>query len=148
RDGDGEARRHSKYSRAKRKTARADGGGNRAGVQGDLGFEVSSATAMAPSHPKLPPDEITPEPLFQRRREFLKNSVLFTATSVGVGLGLSSLLKGRRADTATEVSATSGGPASPEAALFESARRSALSTTEPLTPLRDVTTYNNFYEFG
>jgi methionine sulfoxide reductase catalytic subunit len=103
---------------------------------------------MAPSSPKLPPDEITPEPLFQRRREFLKNSVLFTATSVGVGLGLTSLLKGRRAETAADVAVTTGGAAAPGAALFESARRSALSTTEPLTPLRDVTTYNNFYEFG
>jgi sulfoxide reductase catalytic subunit YedY len=98
---------------------------------------------MADSGPKLPKDEVTPEALFERRREFLKSSVLFTATSVGVGLGLTSLLRGRRSDPP---------PAEPAAAadapLFESARRSALSTTEPPTPLGDVTSYNNFYEFG
>ena len=29
-----------------------------------------------------------------------------------------------------------------------SANKSPLSTTEPPTPYEDVTTYNNFYEFG
>ena len=28
------------------------------------------------------------------------------------------------------------------------AKKSPLSTTEPMTPYKDVTTYNNFYEFG
>ena len=90
-----------------------------------------------------PKDEITPEPLFLRRREFLKDSLLFTATSVGVGLALTSLLKGGRSEPPP--SAPAGAPAAPG---LEIAGRSALSTTEPQTPLRDVTTYNNFYEFG
>ena len=30
-------------------------------------------------------DEVTPEALYRRRREFIKSSVLFAATSVGIG---------------------------------------------------------------
>ena len=95
---------------------------------------------MADQGPELPKDEVTPEPLFQRRREFLKNSLLFTATSVGVGLGLTSLLKGGRAEPAPAPAA--------DAPELEVARGSSFSTTETRTPFRDVTTYNNFYEFG
>jgi len=98
---------------------------------------------MSDTGPRPPKDEITPEPLFLRRREFLKDSLLFTATSVGVGLGLTSLLKGGRSEPAPSPAAEA--PAAPG---LEIAGRSALSTTEPQTPLRDVTTYNNFYEFG
>jgi len=99
---------------------------------------------MSDTGPRPPKDEITPEPLFLRRREFLKDSLLFTATSVGVGLGLTSLLKGGR----TEPAAPSPSAQAPAPPRLEIAGRSALSTTEPQTPLRDVTTYNNFYEFG
>jgi sulfoxide reductase catalytic subunit YedY len=89
----------------------------------------------------LPKDEVTPEALFRRRREFLKDSLLFTATSVGVGLGLTSLLRGGRAEAPPSEAAA----AAPE---LEIARGSSFSTTETRTPFRDVTTYNNFYEFG
>ena len=36
----------------------------------------------------VPPSEITPEALYLRRREFIRNAALFTATSAGVGSGL------------------------------------------------------------
>ena len=91
--------------------------------------------------PDAPEDEVTPEPLYHRRREFLKDAVLFAATSAGVGLGLTSLLQRGRSD-----------PPAPEAAgaapAFEVSGGSPFSTAEPKTPYRDVTTYNNFYEFG
>jgi len=90
---------------------------------------------------KPPADEVTPEPLFRRRREFLRDSLLFTATSAGVGLGLTSLLRGGRAEPPPSARAAGA----PE---LEVARGSAFSTTETRTPFRDVTTYNNFYEFG
>ena len=39
--------------------------------------------------PKEPPSrEITPESLYARRREFLKNAALFTVTATGLGAGL------------------------------------------------------------
>jgi sulfoxide reductase catalytic subunit YedY len=92
--------------------------------------------------PKPPKDEVTPEALFQRRREFLKDGVLFTATAIGVGGGLLALLKGNRGQAPAETAAAG------EPTRLDGARLSPLSTTETQTPYRDVTTYNNFYEFG
>jgi sulfoxide reductase catalytic subunit YedY len=71
------------------------------------------------------PSEITPREVYLRRRELL------------LGAGSLGLL------AAAGLSAGSA-----EAAPL-AAEKSALSTTgEPQTPLRDVTNYNNFYEFG
>jgi methionine sulfoxide reductase catalytic subunit len=85
-------------------------------------------------------DEVTPEPLYRRRREFIRNSLLFTATSVGVGGALLRLVKGREGDDRPS--------APPDAGLLQFATGSAYDTTEARTPYRDVTSYNNFYEFG
>jgi hypothetical protein len=41
--------------------------------------------------------EITPERVYLRRRDFLRNSLLFTATSSGVGAALLWLMRGLRA---------------------------------------------------
>jgi sulfoxide reductase catalytic subunit YedY len=92
--------------------------------------------------PRLPKDEITPEALFQRRREFLKDTLLFTATSVGVGAGLLGLLKGGLRAPAPAA------PAPGAAGALDVAVPRAVSTSEPETSYRDVSTYNNFYEFG
>ncbi len=43
-----------------------------------------------------PSSDITPEPLYLRRREFIRNAALFTATSSAVGSGLLWLLGGGR----------------------------------------------------
>ena len=91
---------------------------------------------------KSPPaSEITPEPLYMRRREFVRNAVLFTATSAGVGGSLLWLMRGGRAEP--KLAQPAGGDAD-----LPIARRGAYDTDEPRTPYRDVTTYNNFYEFG
>ena len=91
---------------------------------------------------KSPPaSEITPEPLYMRRRAFVRNAVLFTATSAGVGGSLLWLMRGGRAERKPAQSA-GGDPDLPVA------RRGAYDTGERRTPYRDVTTYNNFYEFG
>src|SRR5881398_1970696 len=89
-----------------------------------------------------PTSEITPEPLYLRRREFIRNALLFTVTSTGVGGSLLWLMGGNRA------SEPRSSPASVSAPSLTSVGRSSYSTDEPLTPYRDVTTYNNFYEFG
>ena len=87
------------------------------------------------------PLEITPEALYLGRREFVKNSLLLSATAIGVGGGLLALLgRGRR----TPPDEPAGAPAP----SFPTAAPSPYSTTEPRTTYRDVTTYNNFYEFG
>jgi sulfoxide reductase catalytic subunit YedY len=94
--------------------------------------------------PEPPSSEITPEATWRRRREFLRDASLFVVTSAAVGGGLTWLMGGGRADPpeATSEEATdvpgpvTGAPAGP------------FDVDEPPTPFRDVTTYNNFYEFG
>jgi sulfoxide reductase catalytic subunit YedY len=76
--------------------------------------------------PDIAPSEITPREVYVRRRELLTG-----AASLGLVAGLSPLFPGR-ADAAP--------------LKFEA---SPLSTTgEAKTSLKDITTYNNFYEFG
>jgi methionine sulfoxide reductase catalytic subunit len=73
--------------------------------------------------------DVTPESLYLRRREFLASA------AVPVLAGAASLLAAGTADaqgTGQKLSA----------------KKSPLSTTEEQTPFADVTTYNNFYEFG
>ena len=99
---------------------------------------------------KTPPSsQITPESLYWRRREFIKNGLLFVATSAGVGGGLLWLMGGRRGGqpgrSPARVSASVAGAEKP---LFDAVRPSPASTSEKQTPYQDVTSYNNFYEFG
>ncbi|MCK9991105.1 MAG: methionine sulfoxide reductase catalytic subunit [Rugosibacter sp.] len=68
----------------------------------------------------IPPSEITPQNLYNRRREFLRLSA---------GLALAGFLPPAEAK-----------PGSGKASVF--------STTETPTPFKQVTGYNNFYEFG
>lgn len=91
--------------------------------------------------PKEPPSsEITPEAVYLRRREFIKNAGLFVATAAGVGGGLVALSGGKRPEKkgGRAVAATSS----------SGLERSPYSTDEFPTSYDDVTTYNNFYEFG
>ena len=100
--------------------------------------------------PTPPASEITSESLWLRRREFIRHSALFTATATGVGGGLLWLMGGGRA-TARDDQADAPAPEADAARAVPPlvvAGRSSLSTDEPSTPYRDVTTYNNFYEFG
>lgn len=73
------------------------------------------------SHGGLRWSDVTPEAVWLNRRSLM----------AGAGSGLVAALVG-------------GGAAAAKIA----ARPSALSTTEPPTKLEDITTYNNFYEFG
>ncbi len=103
-----------------------------------------------------PSSEITPESFYLRRREFLRNATLFTATATTVGSSLLWLMGGGRAeskDARPDASDASPAPnASPAAASADGAltiaRRENDAGDEPPTPFNDVTTYNNFYEFG
>jgi sulfoxide reductase catalytic subunit YedY len=80
--------------------------------------------------PDIRSAEITPQSLYLRRREFIQAAgITAAATLVGVPGG-------------TEPVAAAGGE------KLTIAKKSPLSTDEKLTPLKDVTTYNNFYEFG
>lgn len=69
----------------------------------------------------IPSSEITSRDIYLRRRDFLGGAT---------ALGLGALLPGM-----VSASPLSGA-------------KSAFSTTEPATALKDITSYNNFYEFG
>ncbi len=80
----------------------------------------------------IPPSEITTESAYWNRRSFMKATAAFVTTSIVGGFGVTSLACGK---TQTQ----------------DGWRRKALGpydTDEDLTPFEDITTYNNFYEFG
>ena len=78
----------------------------------------------------IPSSDITPESVYLRRRELMKGAIAVAATS---------LLPG--AVSAAELAALSYQPAT-------AADDNPFYTGEALTPFRDATSYNNFYEFG
>ncbi len=71
----------------------------------------------------IAPSEITPRELFERRREFIK-----AAGALALSLGLS--------------------PAAWARGSFPDLQKSSFSSLEPPNSLRDITSYNNFVEFG
>jgi len=94
--------------------------------------------------PEPPNSEVTPEPLYLRRREFIKNAGLFAGTAAVVGGGL--YLLGMKRTRPMDAFVPDGGGL---ASLPRSRPGpSPYDTDEPRTPFEDVTTYNNFYEFG
>ncbi|NTX38403.1 protein-methionine-sulfoxide reductase catalytic subunit MsrP [Myxococcus sp. CA033] len=98
---------------------------------------------MSDKPPVEPPgSEVTPEPLYLRRRELLKNAGLFAGTAAAVAGGLYLLSgKQRRAmDAYVPDAGQVTGPVAKATGVFD--------TDEPRTPYEDVTTYNNFYELG
>ena len=94
--------------------------------------------AVAPRRAQ-PQDEITPEPLYLRRREFIKNAALAAGTAVGVG-GAFSWLVGQAPPPDP--------PALAAGARIAPATAGRYTLDETATPYAAVTTYNNYYEFG
>src|ERR1700742_1025510 len=97
--------------------------------------------------PKEPPAaEITPEALYLRRREFLKNTALFAGTAAAVGTGLLRVVGGGRATppvaSAAPLPVAIAKPAPPPSASADL----GAPLTEDKRPFEAVTTYNNFYE--
>jgi sulfoxide reductase catalytic subunit YedY len=90
------------------------------------------------------PSEITPEALWLRRREFLKNVALGAGTAAAVGGGLLTLL----GDGGRPRREPKPQKAAPRAALSFTPDARDRSGLGALTPFKDVTTYNNFYELG
>lgn len=83
---------------------------------------------------EIPASAITSESLYLRRRDFLKTSAL---AGLGLAVGPGWTWSGK--DEAS---------ASATAAALEGVAKSEFSSDEPQTPYEDVTTYNNYYEFG
>jgi sulfoxide reductase catalytic subunit YedY len=79
--------------------------------------------------PDIKPSEITPQSVYQNRRKFLKTTA---ALAIGGSLPLLSL----------------GSKEAAAATKFENLIKSPFSTDAEQTDYEDVTSYNNFYEFG
>jgi len=80
----------------------------------------------------IPSSEITPERVYRDRRRFIKQAVGGVAA---LGIGGTLLSRARNAEASQEPSGQDWSKVRTE-------------LDEPLTPYEDVTTYNNFYEFG
>ncbi len=76
----------------------------------------------------IAPSEITDKSLYLKRREFLQLSV-----ATGLATLAGGILAPREAHALTKLNV---------------AKKATATAEDPLTPLRDVTSYNNFYEFG
>ncbi|MFP5378835.1 MAG: protein-methionine-sulfoxide reductase catalytic subunit MsrP [Vicinamibacteria bacterium] len=84
--------------------------------------------------PDLRESDVTPKDLYLRRREFIKAA---SATAAAAATGV--LVAGFADEAAAQ---------NPNAEKLTNVRKSPLSTDEEMNSYRDVTTYNNFYEFG
>ncbi len=89
--------------------------------------------------------EITPEPLYLRRREIIKNAALTVGTAAVFGSGLVWLVGQRPPPDAPDQP-----PLAETIAVAEepATSPSQYDTDEPMTAYQAVTTYNNFYEYG
>lgn len=77
--------------------------------------------------------EITPKQLYLNRRKFLVGAAIAGAAAA-TGLGLREL-------ASPSVTASAN-------AKIDNLQKSSFSTTEKITPYKDVTNYNNYYEFS
>ena len=87
--------------------------------------------------PDIPSSAITPKDQYLNRRHFLRGAVSGVVAAGAVVLGAERL--------AEMVSPSTGALAGTK---LETVKSPLTTTGEQLTSLKDVTTYNNFYEFG
>ncbi len=84
--------------------------------------------------------EVTPESIYRRRREVIKM----------LGLGLTGVVAGCNSESAPSAAAVApvGNDTELTGKPVTVARKGEYVTTETLTSFKDVTHYNNYYEFG
>ena len=93
-----------------------------------------------PETPEPPSRDVTPEPVYLHRREFLRNAGLGVLTAAAAGTGLVALTEG---GPGLSRAGSKGTPAPEPLKVL-----GRYSTDEKPTRLEDITHYNNFYEFG
>jgi sulfoxide reductase catalytic subunit YedY len=84
--------------------------------------------------------EVTPEPLYLRRRDFLRGAALTAGAVAGALLAPGCRSAGESTSSAAE--------APPELAPIPNVVKGPFATDEAPTSYADATRYNNFYEFG
>jgi sulfoxide reductase catalytic subunit YedY len=87
--------------------------------------------------PEIPSSAITPKDQYLNRRRFLRG-----AASTAVAAGAAALGAERLAEVLSPRTAALAGT------RLETVKSPLTTTGEELTSMKDVTTYNNFYEFG
>ncbi|MFN0151873.1 MAG: protein-methionine-sulfoxide reductase catalytic subunit MsrP [bacterium] len=97
---------------------------------------------------KLTHSDTTPESLYINRREFIRNAVLFTGVAAGIGGGLVWLTGGASGKRKAVVGAAPTPDSLRAPADFTATRRANFAGDEAASSFEQVTTYNNFYEFG
>jgi len=83
----------------------------------------------------IPASEITPKSVYVNRREFLRNAGFAGAAALGTGL---------LGEMAFPIEAQAANPAG----KISGVQKSPLSTTEKQNSLKDISNYNNYYEFS
>ena len=78
----------------------------------------------------IPSSEITPKSLYLNRRKFLAGTALAGAAAVAAGVGLHEIASPSSVAQAN--------------AKIDGIQKSPFSTTEAITPYKDVTNYNNY----
>ncbi len=102
----------------------------------------------------IKPSEITPESVYRNRRQFMKDSAsLVAGTAAASALPMSAFAQDgdalkARAPADMRRSAPAAWWENKFASIKPAPDSEPYFTGESLTPYRDVTTYNNFYEFG
>ena len=96
--------------------------------------KVTEAIMLIKKPGDIPYSEITPKAVYMNRRKFLAGVAAVTGAATVGTRSVSDWLE-------------------PKSVLADEAKlgplaKSPFSTTEPQTPLKDVSTYNNYYEFG
>lgn len=93
---------------------------------------------MRPNLPHVRGSEITPEPVYRGRREYLK----------AMGLGAIALAAGCESRGETPGGAAGSADESIAGKALPIGQRGRYVVAEPLTRYKDATHYNNYYEFG
>ena len=91
--------------------------------------------------PGIPSSEITDERLYLRRREFIQLGAGLVGATAG---GMVAACGSSAHDAAPSPAATNAPPQTP----IGNVTKQMVTTTEPVNKFEEITTYNNYYEFG
>lgn len=94
---------------------------------------------------EIPSSEITPESIYHSRRDFMRTAAQI---SFGAGLAGTPILAQAQSEADLNIASKPAWLEQQIAARKAVPASGPFNTTETLTPIADVTTYNNFYEFG
>ena len=94
--------------------------------------------------------EITPQSVYNQRREFMKGAGLIAGAAMLPGMGFAQGSGGLKARAPAGLTSSPAAPwlASKFSTITPAPNSAPYFTDEEMTPYGDVTRYNNFYEFG